>query len=136
MSGSSSVGEKRKYNGKDHSSRIPADVTLVVGEDKVEVEGYSQMLAFSSEYFASMFCGDWAENSEKKRIELPDQHPEAIKMLIDLTSPGSSVEITPRSMQILLPVLCRFSVVERFLKPFDERLGTYIDWAAWGSEPE
>jgi len=59
------------------------DVTLVVGEKKVEKKANSTLLAANSDFFKASLFGSMSDNGSKRRVSLPDVTTEVMDVLLD-----------------------------------------------------
>ncbi len=84
-----------------------ADVTLYVGPERVAVPAHSQLLALGSDFFDAAL-GSGMRESQSKCIELPDQDPDDILLLLDYISPRSEVMISAENVLTLIPLFHQF----------------------------
>ena len=87
--------------------RDEPDVELRVGPDRVEIRAFSQLLAISSDFFDAAL-GTGMLEQQTKCIELPDQEPGSVRLLLEYISPGSSVSLTKDNVLTLLPLFSQF----------------------------
>ena len=95
-----------------------ADVTLYVGPERVAVPAHSQLLALGSDFFDAALGSGMLE-SQSKCIELPDQDPDAIRLLLEYMSPRSDVKICAQNAPTLIPLFHQFQCTPG-LKAADE----------------
>ena len=84
-----------------------ADVTLYVGPEREAISAHSQVLALASDFFDAALGSGMLE-SQSKCIELPDQDPDAIRLLLDYMSPRSDVTISGRNVLSLIPLFHQY----------------------------
>lgn len=87
--------------------RNEPDVELLVGPDRESIPAFSQILAVASDFFDAALASDMKEG-RSKRIQLLDQKPADVHLLLEYISPGSDVVLNESNVFTLLPLFSQF----------------------------
>jgi hypothetical protein len=90
------------------------DVTLLVGPEAKKIKLFKHNLIAISPVFEALFTNGMKETS-KKEIKLPEDNPEAIKLLILTTIPWTNPIFTVEKVKTLLPLIDKYQI-DPFLK--------------------
>ncbi|XP_049299209.1 kelch-like protein 41 [Anopheles funestus] len=113
-----------KYNSDDSiSSRVEqlinnkhlSDVTFIVGHEKQRIYASKMHLVTVSEYFYTMFYGNFAE-AKRDEIELKDEHPETFITILRLIY-GAKVDINFENIHDIFDRIRMYLLPNEYCKP-------------------